>query len=82
VFCTKFLFVPSSGVATNRTLDDLVRDIMEFQTGPGYREHKPQYYDFEKQRWILLKRWKGSKEPPLLPAEISPISSSGVEAAP
>jgi 16S rRNA G966 N2-methylase RsmD len=79
-FVQNSYFVPASGVATNRTLDDLVRDIMEFQTGPGYREHKPQYYDFEKQRWILLKRWKGSKEPPLPPAESLP-SSSAVEAS-
>jgi predicted RNA methylase len=56
-------FCPASGLVTNATLDDLVADIVQFHVGTGYREHKPQYYDFEKKRWIQLKKWKGSKEP-------------------
>ena len=51
-------------------LDRMIRNIMEWhnsldlQEDHGCREHRPEFYDWEKCRWIMLKKWKGSKESP------------------
>ena len=43
---------------TNATLDDMVARISQWHVTKGYREHKPRFYDYDKQRWIVLKKWK------------------------
>lgn len=53
---------PISGIVSNRTLDDLVERIWRFNVVEGFREMKPRFFDFEKKRWIELKKWLGSKE--------------------
>jgi hypothetical protein len=50
--------------ATNATLDGLVSALARFNEGDGCRELCPRFFDFEKRRWILLKKWRGSKAPP------------------
>ena len=48
-------------------LDLMIQRIMswhnslELQSDDGCREHRPEFYDWEKCRWIMLKKWKGSK---------------------
>mmetsp|Transcript_14625 Transcript_14625/g.35140 ORF Transcript_14625/g.35140 Transcript_14625/m.35140 type:complete len:242 (+) Transcript_14625:2-727(+) len=48
-------------------LDRMISNIMNtwhnnmnLQNDDGCREHRPEFYDWEKRRWILLKKWKGS----------------------
>ena len=42
----------------NATLDDMVARINHWHTTDGFREHKPRFYDYDKKRWIVLKKWK------------------------
>jgi 16S rRNA G966 N2-methylase RsmD len=69
-------FCRGTGIMSNSDLDSLIHDIMtKFHHGsadPSYmghcsmtispREHRSRFYDYEKNRWIDLKKWKGSKE--------------------
>lgn len=47
-------------------LDRMIHNIMnwhnatDLQSDDGCREHRPEFYDWEKRRWIMLKKWKGS----------------------
>mmetsp|Transcript_12489 Transcript_12489/g.25876 ORF Transcript_12489/g.25876 Transcript_12489/m.25876 type:complete len:466 (+) Transcript_12489:70-1467(+) len=48
-------------------LDRMIFNIMGWHNSmdlledDGCREHRPEFYDFEKKRWIMLKKWKGSR---------------------
>jgi hypothetical protein len=58
-----------SALFLNRTLDATVQRIMQWhnsydvQADDGCHEHRPSFYDYDKKRWILLKKWLGTKEP-------------------
>lgn len=42
----------------NSTLDHLVSIINDWhENSIGLREHRPEFYDYDKQRWIQLKKW-------------------------
>jgi 16S rRNA G966 N2-methylase RsmD len=68
-------FCRGTGIMSNSDLDSLIHDIMtklHHGSDPSYmghcsmtispREHRSRFYDYEKNRWIDLKKWKGSKE--------------------
>jgi hypothetical protein len=52
------------GVVTNATLDALVSRIFDWNVTVAQREGKPRFYDFEKRRWIELKKWIDTPKAP------------------
>jgi 16S rRNA G966 N2-methylase RsmD len=48
---------PLRFAVNNGRLTSVVESIVQWHNGEGYREHRPSFYDFEKRRWILLKKW-------------------------
>lgn len=48
----------------NSTLDSVIAQLVEFNQ--LYKlDHKPKFFDYEKQRWISLMRWNGNKMIPV-----------------
>eukprot|EP00760_Papus_ankaliazontas_P016933 PhM_4_TR1694/c0_g1_i1/m.19038 len=50
-------------------LDSVVHSVHDWHVADGIHEHRPKFFDFEKDRWIELKKWKGTKIPHLLKDE-------------
>lgn len=55
----QLLAMISNGPLTmqNKTLDHVVSNICRWHSFEGCSEHKPRFFDFEKRRWIELKKW-------------------------
>jgi len=49
----------------NASLDRVIAALNAFSTTCGHRKH-PRFFDWEKQRWINLSRWKGCNMQPAL----------------
>jgi hypothetical protein len=53
----------TAGVSTpslwyeNKHLNGVVEGIVAWHHSEGYREHHPEFFDYDKQRWIPLKKW-------------------------
>lgn len=42
---------------TNSQLNTVIAQIMSWHHEEAYDEHRPEYFDYDKQRWIMLKKW-------------------------
>ena len=45
----------------NAALDGIVAAVVQWHETIGEREHRPEFYDYDKKRWIVLKKWIPSR---------------------